>query len=134
MKKFVIFLLIISTFMFSMSSVLARDPDEFANKTESNTKINARCVAYFGDLDDPKDPAYYMRLALDIMQFLGPALVIVMTIIDLIKIAAEQKNDGELQKMGVKTFKRMVFAGILFILPSFLNWLLELVGLIGTCL
>ena len=122
MKKFVIFLLIISTFMFSMSGVLAKEPNE------------SRCVAYFGNLDDPEEPAYYMRLALDIMQFLGPALVIVMTIIDLIKIAAEQKNDGELQKMGIKTFKRMVFAGILFILPGFLNWLLELVGLIGTCL
>ena len=59
--------------------------------------------------------------------------MIVMSILDLVKISAEQKQDGQLQKLGGKTFKRFIYAVIIFVLPDLINFVFGLIGLYGTC-
>ena len=112
-----------------------KDPDPVGNKTDDGTIdiIDDGCGGVFGDPNDPNYIAYYLQLIFNIMKFLGPILVIVMSIIDLLKVTAEQKQDGELEKLGGKTLKRLIYAIIIFVLPTLINYLFGLVGLYGTC-
>ena len=87
----------------------------------------------FGSPQNPDDFAYYLQKAFDIIRFLGPILVLLMTIIDLVKVTASEKQDGELKKIGIKTLKRAIYAVILFALPTIITVVFNLVGLYGTC-
>ena len=90
------------------------------------------CDYVLGDYDDPEYLGYYLAKLLEIIKFAGPILVVVMTIVDLIKVLANGKND-ELTKLGVKTLKRLIYAIMLFIIPSLLDWTFKLVGIYGVC-
>ena len=87
----------------------------------------------FGDPDSEEYFAYYLQKVFDVIKIAGPILLIVMTIMDLTRITAEAKQDGELQKLGIKTLKRVIYAVIIFVLPTFLSFVFELIGLYGTC-
>ena len=103
-----------------------------------STNVYAKVVSsvscpLFGEIDNPNHFAYYLQIAFDIIKFLGPVLVLLMSIIDLIKITADGKQDDQLQKLGKKTLKRIIYAALLFVIPQLLSWLLNLIGLTGTC-
>ena len=91
------------------------------------------CTGVFGDPNNENNIAFYLQQVFNIIRFLGPILVLLMTIFDLVKITSEQKQDGELQKIGVKTLKRVIYAVILFMLPTLINTVFGLIGLYGTC-
>lgn len=98
----------------------------------SNNNGTLTCDYVLGDYDDPEYLGYYLAKLLEIIKFAGPILVVVMTIVDLIKVLANGKND-ELTKLGVKTLKRLIYAIMLFIIPSLLDWTFKLVGIYGVC-
>ena len=129
MKKiFKVFIIMLLAFSINMSNAFAAQEvnDDAANR-------GAHCAGVFGDISNPNDIAFYMQRTFVVMKFLGPALVIVMSIIDLIKITAEAKQDEQLQKLGGKTLKRLVYAAVLFVLPDAINLIFGMVGLYGTC-
>ena len=88
----------------------------------------------FGDPTNPDNIAFYLQELFNIIRFLGPILVILVTILDLVKVTAEQKQDGELKKIGIKTLKRVIYAVILFALPTLITVVFEFIGLYGTCI
>lgn len=102
------------------------------NKGFERTSNNDDC-GILGDPNDKETFAYYLQQTFNIIRFLGPILVLVMTVIDLVKVTAEQKQDGELQKVGVKTLKRFIYAVIIFMLPTLITTIFHLIGLYGTC-
>lgn len=105
--------------------------DESNNSSNNNGSLT--CNYVLGeDYDDPQYIAYYVVRLLTFVKFSGPILVIIMTIIDLIKVLANGKND-ELTKLGVKTLKRLMYAIMLFIIPTLLDWVFKLVGIYGVC-
>ena len=104
--------------------------DESNNSSNNNGSLT--CDYVLGDYDDPEYLGYYLAKLLEIIKFAGPILVVVMTIVDLIKVLANGKND-ELTKLGVKTLKRLIYAIMLFIIPSLLDWTFKLVGIYGVC-
>lgn len=87
----------------------------------------AACKGLFGDT-----LTGMVQDALDLMKIAGPILVIVMTIIDLIKAVASGGKD-DLSKLGTKTLKRLIYAVLLFVIPSLLDWLFSLFSIYGTC-
>lgn len=102
----------------------------------TNTGNNAgslTCDYILGGYDNPDDLGYYLAKLLEIIKFLGPILVIVMTIVDLVKIIALGKPE-ELNKLAVKTVKRIIYAVLLFIIPSLLDWLFKLFSVYGVCI
>ena len=106
------------------------------NKNDNTNRASADGNIDCGILGDPKDSetiGWYLNQVLNIMKFLGPVLVILLSVFDLIKVTAEQKQDGAMQKFGAKTLKRLIYAALLFVFPSVLNIILELIGLYGTC-
>ncbi len=107
--------------------------NEQKNSESKNVESKDNCGGIFGSIDNKENFAYYLYHAFQIMKFLGPILVVVMSILDLVKITADPKQDDQLQKLGFKTLKRLVFAALIFILPDLINYLFGLVGLYGTC-
>ncbi len=112
--KFIVFSFLI--FMANMNISYAAD--------ETGT---AACKGLFGDT-----LTGMVQDALDLMKIAGPILVIVMTIIDLIKAVASGGKD-DLSKLGTKTLKRLIYAVLLFVIPSLLDWLFSLFSIYGTC-
>ena len=112
--KFIVFSFLI--FMANMNISYAAD--------ETGT---AACKGLFGDT-----LTGLVQDALDLMKIAGPILVIVMTIIDLIKAVASGGKD-DLSKLGTKTLKRLIYAVLLFVIPSLLDWLFSLFSIYGTC-
>ena len=112
--KFIVFSFLI--FMANMNISYAAD--------ETGT---AACKGLFGDT-----LTGMVQDALDLMKIAGPILVIVMTIIDLIKAVASGGKD-DLSKLGTKTLKRLIYAVLLFVIPSLLDWLFGIFSIYGTC-
>lgn len=93
----------------------------------ANETGTAACKGLFGDT-----LTGMVQDALDLMKIAGPILLIVMTIIDLIKAVASGGKD-DLSKLGTKTLKRLIYAVLLFVIPSLLDWLFSLFSIYGTC-
>ena len=110
-----------------------RDDSDIASKP---VEINhdEKCKSTFGDPNDEKSFAYNLQQVFNIIRFLGPVLVLLVTIKDLISVTADQKQDGELKKIGIKTLKRIIYAVILFMLPVIISTIFHLIGLYGTCI
>ena len=53
-----------------------------------------------------------------------------MIIIDLIKAVASGGKD-DLSKVGKKTVKRLIYAVLLFLIPTILNWVFSIFGIYG---
>ena len=105
------------------------------NNTDDSVKVQNvdNCQGVFGTVGEPDAIATYLQTAFNLMKFLGPILVLVLSVMDLIKITAEGKQDDQLKKLGIKTMKRLVYAVIIFVLPEVINYIFTLVGLYGTC-
>ena len=74
----------------------------------------------------------FLKDAFGLMKIAGPILVIIMTTIDLIKAVASGGKD-DLPKLGTKTVKRLIYAVLLFVIPSLLDWVFKLFGIYGVC-
>ena len=142
MKKVFIILLIIMSFVLLNSNVMAEgakitvhettDKDTKGNK---NIDIDVSGNISCGEFGDPKTEgtfAYNLQQIFNIMKFLGIILAIVLTIKDLVYAVAEQKNDT-FPKIGKTALKRLVYAILIFFLPTVLNFIFSLLGLYGTC-
>ena len=100
---------------------------------QNNESFSAADCGLFGNPESPNDFAYYLQKTFDVIRFLGPILVVLMTIIDLVKATSESNQDGEIKKVGIKALKRIIYAVILFVLPTLINIFFGLIGLYGTC-
>lgn len=93
-------------------------------ETDDGVKL---CQGILGE-----DLTALLKDALRLMQIAGPILVIIMTIIDLIKATANGGKD-DLSKVGKKTVKRLIYAVLLFLIPTILNWVFSIFGVYGVC-
>lgn len=112
--KFIIFSFII--FIVNMNVSYA--------ETDDGVKL---CQGILGE-----DLTALLKDALRLIQIAGPILVIIMTIIDLIKATATGGKD-DLSKVGKKTVKRLIYAVLLFLIPTILNWVFSIFGVYGVC-
>ena len=140
-KKIITVFLIAASIMFmSPMNTMALESNNISiiEKSESNILTNTVTIAagepVLGDVNDEDSVAWLVQLVLNIVKVVGPILVILMTILDLVKVTAEQKQDGELKKIGIKTLKRVIYAVILFALPTLITVVFEFIGLYGTCI
>lgn len=112
--KFIIFSFLI--FIVNMNASYA--------ETDDGVKL---CQGILGE-----DLTALLKDALRLIQIAGPILVIIMTIIDLIKATATGGKD-DLSKVGKKTVKRLIYAVLLFLIPTILNWVFSIFGVYGVC-
>lgn len=113
----------IKLFIFSFLIFITNMNISYA-ETDDGVKL---CQGILGE-----DLTALLKDALRLMQIAGPILVIIMTIIDLIKATANGGKD-DLSKVGKKTVKRLIYAVLLFLIPTILNWVFSIFGIYGVC-
>lgn len=105
------------------SSDLGEEPDIIIDSNPTTED----CKGFLGDPSSPNAPAYYLVLAFKIIKYLAIVLVLVMSIIDFVKATISQDKDL-LKKATLTAGKRLVFAILIFFLPTLLNYLLSWLG------
>ena len=132
MKRFgVLFILLISLFLFGMSNVYA-DTEKDIVDASTMLLIEENCDSMFGDPNKEGDFANYLQQIFNVFKYLAPALVIVLSIVEFIKAAASDDKDA-LMKAGKKTGIRIALAIALFFIPGLINFLFDKLGWYGTC-
>lgn len=137
MLKKITYLLLICLFsFFALNEVKAIESDYVVNdvnyKLDSATKEET-CKSVFGDPKNETSFAYYLNQILKLVQYLGPILCAVFTIIEFVKAIASQKNDA-LSHAAKKTVIRIILAMVLFFVPLITNFLFDdVLGWYGTC-
>ena len=66
------------------------------------------------------------------MKLMGPILVIVLTILDLVRAVTSADKDA-LSKCLKTLSKRMVYAVLLFVFPTVIDLILKWTNVYGTC-
>jgi len=100
--------------------------------------VNAASVVYL--LDEASECSdiidaevwSFLQQVFDIIKYAGPLLCLVLSTADFVKAAASQDKDA-LVKATKTTGKRVVYALILFFVPTLINFLFPLLGWVGTC-
>ena len=113
-------------FLFPICQVAA------ASISNSYLLIGADCNYIFGSLGDPNSFATLLQDIFNVFKFAAPLCVLVFSTIDYLKSVANQ-NKEEVTKVTAKTAKRLIFAAILYFLPTVINFLFKLLGWTGTC-
>lgn len=111
-----------------------------SGSSESTAEIgNADCGFILGDINndgkgnnDLPSVAYVLNRTLKFIKILGPILVVIMTILDLVKAVTSGDKDALTKSLKVLV-KRMVYAALLFIFPTILDLILKWTNVYGTC-
>lgn len=90
------------------------------------------CDSLLGDPEDEESVAWLLQHVLNILQIVGPLLVVVLSSFDFAKVIMNNDDDA-MKKAGKKLGIRLVLAGALFFIPLIVNILLEVFGIVGTC-
>ena len=91
------------------------------------------CIAYLGDAAIQGTPAWYLHQIFNIIKYGSIILCLVLTIIEYVKAAASN-DDNAIKKASQKTLKRIIITIILFIAPTFIEFILDLLGITGSCM
>ena len=140
MKRTILLLFTLLLFSFGIESVSAKEQYRFANGdiqylkkcTNNTSKSNDTCTALLGDPECEGHFAYYLQLGLDVIKYLGIILCIFLTIVDFAKALFSDDKDL-IKPLSKKAMARLVYAVLLFLLPSIVRGLLTLIDVYGTC-
>ena len=109
-----------------------------ANSGSTSTNCQYDCNFILGDINDSgisdnlPSVAYVLNKILFFMKLMGPILVIVLTILDLVKAVTSADKDA-LSKCLKTLSKRMVYAVLLFVFPTVIDLILKWTNVYGTC-
>lgn len=138
-------LLVLTLFLFNVTTVYAKDTvdthdidvitQEKNNKEETTTKVTTTKRVKI-ELDGPNgcnnilgdEGTRIFNNILKTIQYAGPILVAIMTIIDLVKVSISGDKEG-LTKLHPKFIKRLVAAMLLFFIPLLINLVFDFVGI-----
>ncbi len=146
MKKKTIFcvLLAVLTMLFGMQNVNAKEIKTSNNndKYTMNLTINSSSIytknlvqiadcsgqnAILGNVNDEDSVAWLLQKLLDYARIIGPFLVVIMSSLDYIK-AVFSSDDDSLKKANKKLTTRLVLVVALFLLPTLVSVLLNVLG------
>lgn len=80
-----------------------------------------------GNVNDPNSVAWLLQKALDYMRVIAPFLVLLLSSIEYLKVIFTS-DDESLSKAHKKLIVRLVLAAILFVLPTLVSVLLNILG------
>lgn len=79
-----------------------------------------------------KEVIDFLQQIFNVFKYAAPILCLALSIGDFVKATASQDKDA-LKKAAQMTGKRIVYAIILFFIPTLINFLFNLLGWYGTC-
>ncbi len=143
MKK-IISLFIVFTFLFQLALPVVEASGLDNRYNPILLADEEDCSSLFGDKEDDGesyDPdgnqtasvAYFLQEIFTFIKFLGPALVVIFTVVEFAKAAAANDKDA-LLKAGKKTGTRIALALLLFFLPVLIDYFFDhILHWYGTC-
>ena len=124
-KLLLIILILIGGFCLGTSEVKALDTSY--GFTYSLAKDADDCDGIFDD-----EVIDFLQQMFNIFKYAAPLLCLALSITDFIKATASQDKEA-LMKAVKMTGKRIMYALILFFIPTLINFLFDLLGWYGTC-
>lgn len=120
-KVFLMFLFFIGTFL-------------LLNICDVNAASISHVLEGAADCEDIIDAEVweFLQQVFNVIKYAGPILCLILSVFDFIKATASQDKDA-LVKAAKTTGKRVVYALILFFVPTLINFLFPLLGWVGTC-
>ena len=98
----------------------------------SNYLLLGDCTYVLGNLNDKTSTAYLLQEIFQVFKFAAPVLVMVFTLIDFFKALVNQEKE-DIAKAAKRLIKRLILAAVLFMSPTLINYLFQLLGWTGTC-
>ena len=126
-----LFLIIICSFSFA-SVVLAKPVSNTCEVNQSLADVKENCDAIFGDPSKEGSVAFFLNEIFGIIKFVGPIIAMVLVTFDFVKAVASSDKDA-LYKAAKNAGLRIIFALLLFFIPSLINGLFGMFGFYGTC-
>ncbi len=118
----------------SLKAQIESDAETYVMNATTNTVIpivtEESCVGYLGSVTNPNSPMYYLHSAFNLIKYGAIVLLLILTIVEYAKAVAVSEQDI-LKKATQKTVKRIIIAVIIFLLPTLIEFVLELVGISG---
>ena len=149
MKKrlLVVVFILLSTFMFcpveAHALTVSNDINVLAKKTPAVTSTSdigdlsqynqdQTCNSLLGNPNDDNSVAWLLNKILTYATILGMVLVVVLSSIDFLKVIAKS-DDEAMAKASKKLALRLVFAALLFFVPTLTAVILDIFGLTADC-
>ena len=105
-----------------------RGMDATRIKNDVKTEVTAAsCQSLLGDPGTDGDPAYYISFAFKVIRYVAIAVLVLFTIFDFVSAVSSSDND-QLQKAVNKVILRLVLCIIIFLLPIFIDLLLNILN------
>ena len=127
-----IFIVLFGTFFVVNQNIVNAESNLIEHQLANNSQMATDCDSLFGNPDDDTSVAYFLQQIFNIMKYAGPILCLVLSITDFVKATASQDKDA-LNKATKTTGKRIVYAMILFFIPTLINFIFPLLGWYDTC-
>ena len=132
-KKFLLILIVLfGTFFVVGQNVVYAENSNVEHQLANKQEMATDCDSLFGNPDDDTSVAYFLQQIFNIMKYAGPILCLVLSISDFVKATASQDKDA-LSKATKTTGKRIVYALILYFIPTLINFIFPLLGWYDTC-
>lgn len=126
-----LFLIIMCSFSF-ISVAMAKPVTSTCTINHSLASEEENCDAIFGDPNDEDSVAYFLKQIFKLVKFVGPILAMVLVTFDFVKAIASSDKDA-LIKAGKNAVKRIIYALLLFFIPTLIDGLFGMFGFYGTC-
>ncbi len=88
---------------------------------------NDDCEGFLGAKGTKGTPAYYLHIVLIAMRYVAIILALVLSMIDFFKAVFSQDKDL-LKKAALTAVKRVIFAVLVFFIPTVIEFVLGLLG------
>ena len=102
------------------------------NNWGSGYEQSQTCNSLLGNPNDENSVAWLLNKILTYAMVVGIVLVVVLSSIDFLKVIAKS-DDEAMAKATKKLFLRLIFAGLLFFVPTLTAVLLDVFGLTSDC-
>lgn len=135
-RKKIIFLVI--TFMFAFLFSFSVNASVIDNNISLGSDIlkpieitnQDKCETILGPFDEEDAPAYWIKWALNTIEYIAIIALLVFVTLDFIKALASNDKDA-LKKAGTNAIRRFIYCVIIFFIPIVVEIILELFGIAG---
>lgn len=108
------------------------DTDDIESWLDNDTNQEQDCEgtsnSILGDPSDPDSVAWLLQQILNFIKVVGPILVVILSSIDFIQVIVKS-DDEAMAKAQKKLIKRLIFAALLFFIPTLVQAILDIFGI-----
>lgn len=116
---------------FSSVYVLDENVDPWLGDTDQDQTCDGSQNSMLGDPEDPNSVAWLVQHIFNFIKIVGPILVVLLSSIDFAKVIIKS-DDEAMAKAQKKLILRLILAGLLFVIPTLVNVILDVFGMTST--